>query len=251
MIEENRDPAFWNAVANHEAVRPHIGPGGALDLTEALQGPDVIPLATVGGGFLFVNLTPGRYELHTMFLPEARGSAVLRAFREAARHMFTRTDCGEIVTKVAGSNPAARLMAVRAGFRLLFTREAAWPDGTDLNHFTISLDEWLNLDPTLKGEGEAFHDLLETAKTQAGSTAPTHPDDAAHDRAAGAASLMARAGQPSKAVWFYNRWAAFAGYQTIELKSEDPPVIDVRDAIVGVREGHLEVLECPGQPPQQ
>jgi len=231
-------------VANHPEVRPHIGGAEPLEFGPLVSAPGIVPLATRRGGFVFVRLTPGRYELHTMFLPQGRGRHVLNAFRAASFHMFVRTDCTEIVTKAADSNRPAQLMAKLAGFRLLFRREGAWEDGSGLAHYALSMDEWLGREPRLKDEGEAFHDLLERTKIAAGSTLPVHPDDEVHDRAAGAAALIAKAGQAEKAVWFYNRWALFAGYQTIEIVSEQPPVIDVRDAVVRAHPDHLEVLEC-------
>mgnify|MGYP007024660784 CR=1 FL=1 len=46
--------------------------------------------------------------------------------------------------------------------------------------------------------------------------------------------------QPAKAVGFYNRWATFAGYATIEAVGHN--LIDVRDAIVEVSGGEMRVL---------
>lgn len=243
MIRENRDPVFWNRIANDPSVRPQVGAGTeALDLTDQLSRS--LAFADDHGGFIFEPHEIGRYELHTLILPEGRGRAVLPAFAIAARLLFAATDCTEIVTKTAGSNRAAAIMARRAGFRPIFTRKAAWHDGTDLTFYSLSLDDWMTRDETLPAEGHAFHEMIEAAKHEAGSELPIHPDDDAHDRAAGAAVLMMLAGQAAKAAWIYSRWACLAGYQTIELINDDPPVLDVRDALVTVKAGRLEVLEC-------
>lgn len=244
MIREERDPGFWNEIANHPTVRPWLGGEGDLDLSAVLANTLNEPLAGPHGGFLFIKHEVGRYELHTLIGSEGRGASVLPLFAEAARRLFTKTDATEIVTKTPGSNRAAAIMARRAGFRPLFVRKAAWPDGSDLTFYVLTLDEWMQRDPTLAGEGHAFHEMLEAAKRQAGSQLPKHPDDPTHDRAAGAAALMAKAGQAAKAAWIYSRWACLAGYQTIELVQDEPPVIDVRDALVTVKDGTLEVLEC-------
>ena len=244
MIREDRDPGYWNAIINAPDVRPTVGGEGPIDLTAGLLVEGSVPLACNGGGFIFVHHGYGRYELHTLFLKGHRGANVLRCFEAASRHMFTRTDCNEIVTKTAGSNRAAAFMARRAGFCPLFVRTAAWPDGTDVTHYTLTVDEWAQRDPTLQSAGHDFHQMLEAAKIEAGSALVTHPDDAAHDRAAGAAALMACGGHAEKAVWFYSRWAMLAGYQTIELLEHDPPQIDVRDAVVTVVDDHLEVVKC-------
>lgn len=243
MIREDRDVAFWNRIANDPSVRPHVGAGADdLDLTEMVAGARCF--AGDHGGFIFVQHEVGRYELHTMILPEGRGAWVLPAFATAARLMFAATDCTEIVTKTAGSNRAAAIMGRRAGFRQTFVRKGAWHDGSDLTFYSFTLDEWMARDAALAGEGHDFHLMLEAAKAASGSPLPAHPDDEAHDRAAGAAALMALAGQAAKAAWIYSRWAALAGYQTIELIEDDPPVLDVRDALVTVKAGRLEVIEC-------
>jgi len=229
-----------NAVAND----PSVASGAQIDLTAVLSNPANVAFENEHGGFIFIKDEAARYELHTLFLPEGRGAAVLPNAAEAFRRMFIETDCMEIITKVAGSNRAADMMARRAGFRPIFTRTAAWVDGSDLTFFVMTFDDWRARDGEVALAGHAFHHLLEGAKARTGSTHDNHADDEAHDRAAGAASLMVLAGNAPKAVWAYNRWARFAGYQTIELQAVQPPVIDVRDAVLGVREGKLEVLFC-------
>lgn len=237
MIRDERDPTFWDAIANHPSVRPHVGGEGPLSLSEVIGRDDILPLATDHGGFIFACIFPARWELHTMVLPEGRGRATLTAFAEAKRRVFTSTDAVEIITKAADTNRPAQFMARRAGFRVTFRR-------ADVEHYTLGLDDWIASDDALPDEGHAFHETLEAAKRAAGSELPVHEDDEAHDRAVGAASLMFKAGRHLKAVWTYNRWASFAGYQQIELASQEPPVMDVRDALVTVRGGRMEVVQC-------
>jgi len=245
MIRPTKDAARLNAIANHPEVRPHIGGGTAqLDFTQVLTLPHVLALEVEHGAFVFAALDPGRYEQHTLILPEGRGAGVLPAAREAFRYMFVQTDCTEIVTKVAGSNKAAALMARRAGFAQTFTRPNAWEDGSDLTFFSLSMDAWRAHDDQLSAEGHAFHEALEAAKLATGSALAVHPDDDAHDRAAGAAVLMGKAGNVEKACWSYNRWARLAGYATIELVPGDPPIVDIRDALITFRNGELEIVQC-------
>lgn len=244
MCSPNRCPAFWARIANDPTVRPTLGGEGPLAFDDLLDRPDVVALATEHGGFIFTQAFPARWEMHSLFLPQGRGRAVLSAFREAARFMFSATDCVEIITKAADSNRPAQFMACRAGFRMTFRREAAWPDGSGIAYYVFGLDDWIAADDTLPAEGEAFHALLEAAKQASGSVLEVHADDEAHDRAVGAAVSMFKAGRRLKAVWTYNRWATFAGYQQIDLASEEPPIMDVRDALVTVRDDRLEVLSC-------
>lgn len=91
MIREDRDPAFWTRIAEDPAVKPHVGLGRDLDMT-AVTSPQVTPLRTENGGFLFVRLDGlGRFqELHTMYLPAGWGREVLGALKEAVAEMFAR-----------------------------------------------------------------------------------------------------------------------------------------------------------------
>jgi hypothetical protein len=244
LLSRTQDASFLNEVANDDAVRPWLGGEGALDLAGTVGNPANVALVNSHGGFVFICHEATSYELHTLFRPEGRGAGVLPAAEEAFRWLFVNTDCLEILTKVPAGNRAADLLARRAGFVPIFTRDAAWPDGSAVTYFALTVDAWRARDSALAPAGHDFHTLIETAKAAAGSALPTHPDDEAHDRAAGAAVLMTLAGNPEKAVWLYNRWARFAGYQTIEIVSASPVVIDVRDALVTVRGEELEVQSC-------
>lgn len=238
------DATFLNEVANHPAVRPMLGGDGVLDLSTLLANPLNVALQNEHGGFLFCKQDEGRYDLHTLFLRSGRGNALLKAAAFAARYMFTRTDCTEIVTRCPEPNKAADFMVRRCGFRPLFERAGAWADGSSIRYFWLSFEDWRAQDAVIAQEGHAFHELIETAKHEAASALPVHPDDDAHDRAAGAAVLMAKAGQARKAAWSYNRWAALAGYAPVALLSETPPILDIQDAVLGIRDGALEVLLC-------
>jgi hypothetical protein len=92
MIREDRDPVFWQGVATHPEVWPHISLGHSLDLGAFVQRSTVTPLRAEHGGFLFVRLDALArvYELHTMFTPEGWGREVLLAAKEAFREMFHR-----------------------------------------------------------------------------------------------------------------------------------------------------------------
>lgn len=238
------DATHLNMVANDPEVRPHIGGEGQLDLSDVLADPRNVALQNEHGGVVFLKQEDGRYELHTMFLRSGRGRQILEFASTSFRYMFTATDCTEIVTRVPEPNKAADSAARRTGFRPIFERRAAWADGSAVRYFWLPFEDWRAQDDTLVAEGHAFHELVEQAKREKGSELPTHPDDEAHDRAAGAAFLMAKAGQPRKAVSTYNRWASLAGYAPLALLSESPPIIDIQDAVLGLRNGALEVLLC-------
>lgn len=242
------NPRAFNAIANDPEVRPGLGAGvEPLDLAVWVEDLRNYAFGDERGGFVFVCQGDGRYELHTLLAPSMRGAAALKACARALRFMFVETDCTEIVTRVPGNLRAADLWARRAGFREVWTLANGWPaqDGpVALRLFAMTLDEWMGRDATLIDEGHAFHALLQAAADEEGDTAPLHPhDDDEHERAAGMACLMAKAGNTRKALWAYSRWAVLAGYRPLQLISETPAVFDVGNALVMARSGSLEVLK--------
>ena len=81
MIRVERDPAFWTAIASHPEVAPAL-----LGLPPAKVGalarrPEMLPLASEHGGFLFTRLDAMGFvcELHTLFRPEGWGREALFA----------------------------------------------------------------------------------------------------------------------------------------------------------------------------
>lgn len=223
-----------------------------LDFGPLFADPRNHAFADARGGFFFHGLAGGRYELHTVFGPAVRGRAALDLAANVIRRMFVETDCLEIVTRVPGNLRHAGLMARKAGFRERWTMAKGWPgpDGerVSLRLFGLILDDWAQQDPALLAEGEAFHGLLRQAADAAGDTGPLHPhEDDVHERIAGMASLMARAGNHPKALWAYNRWAFLAGYRPLQLIAEDPATYDTGNAHVAVRGGELEIVNWSPQ----
>ena len=247
MIRRSFDAARFNEIANHESVRPWLGGEGELDLAGIVSNPANVALLGDHGGFVNHNLGEGRYEVHSLFLPEGRGSVAIEAMRRGMEYMFTATDCVELVTKCPDGNRAALGIARVGGIEEQFRREAAWSFNGDLvgvSYRAISLAKWISRAPECLVRGQWFHKKLEAAKVNSGSNLVAHEDDEAHDRAVGASVLMALAGNARKSVWAYNRWAIFAGYQPIMLLSDAPILIDVVDAIVSPKADDMEILLC-------
>lgn len=248
-LRRTMDARLLNAVANSPEVRPWVGGGTEpLDLTQLIGNPNNFAFQFEHGGFLVTKLDGGTYECHSLVMPEGRGSPALEAIREGLRFMFSATDALEIVTKVPAGNGAALGMARSAGFSKIFEREKAWdnPDGTKVgcDYFSLTFNKWRQRDQVVAERGVWFHERLESEIAKAGATVPLHDEDIAHNRAVGAAVLMFLAANPLKAVALYNRWAAFAGYQTIRLVSVTPPVVDMGDVVFAVRNGDMEMLRC-------
>jgi hypothetical protein len=81
VIRVERDPEFWTAIASHPAVAPTLLGLPAAKVGALARRPDMLPLASDHGGFLFARLDTLGFacELHTLFTPEGRGREALIA----------------------------------------------------------------------------------------------------------------------------------------------------------------------------
>lgn len=237
-----------NAVVNDPGVRPWVGAGShRLDLTPVIANPANVLMMGQGGGLVFTQSEPGVYEVHTQFVPEARGAAALQAVHDALRWMFTRTDAVEIVTKVPDGNKAALGLVRSIRGEHLFSRPNVWPTDSGpvgVGYYSKTIMQWASHADGLAETGDWFHEKLEAAKTAQGASAPIHDDDDAHDRYVGAAAEMIMAGQIVKGVNFYNHWARFAGYGLISIIGQNPILLDIGDAVLAVRDDDFEVILC-------
>lgn len=242
MIARTMDVEFLNRLANDPMIRSSLGGEGVLDVAVLVDNPNNIAVRHGNGAWMFHKLMPGMYEVHTMFTVNDRGKDFFQAATETLRYMFTTTDAVEILTKCPDDNKPARYASTHIGFRERFRRENAWSEGVGISYRALTIDDWFIKDDECLERGRQFHDEIEVAKVLAGKPDTVHGEDEAHDRAAGATCLMVLANNTEKAMAFYSRWAIFAGYATIEAVSRS--VINIRDAIVEVRDGKMEVLKC-------
>lgn len=240
-VRRTLNPFNLNTVANHPDVRPWLGGEGEIDLASLIADPRNFALEINGGGFLLIAREQGIYEAHSMFLPEARRHTV-SAMRSTLEYMFVQTDMFRLVTQIPDDNPAAASLASRGGFKPWFRREDTLLGPSEF--VMLELDGWVQGNASLEADGDWFHERLLAAKFEAGSLLPEHAHDPAHERAVGAAVRMIRAGNTSKGVSTYNRWAVCAGYAPLTILSFNPVVIDVVDAVIGLRGNEMEVLAC-------
>jgi hypothetical protein len=236
------DPAFVNMVLNDPDVRPYMGLEGTLDASLLVKDANNYVLVNEHGGFMFILNSPGVYEVHSFFLKEGRGRQALEFAQQCCEYMFIQTDCHTFLTQLPDDNQAAKSLATFVGFRPYFRRENADRGPTAYCRYTIN--DWVFRTEALEIEGEKFHNTLKLCKMKYGSDLPDHDYDQAHERAVGATSKMIKAGNVLKGVEFYNSWAKFAGYAPVTLLGINPTVIDIVDAVIEVRDGTMEVLEC-------
>lgn len=237
------------AIANHPDVRPWLGGGrGPLDLSPIVADLRNVLLMGEGGGLMFVQQSPGIYEVHTQFLPEARGENAVAVTQDALRYMFTRTDAVEILSKVPDCNKGAKGLVRAINGTKRFHRDNAWeaPDGTScgVDYYALTIQDWAGKCASAAASGEWFHGKLEAAKAELGASEPLHDHDEAHDRYVGVTVEMVLAGQVAKAVNFYNSWAAFSGYGSVAVIAVNPVLFDIGDAVLAVRNNDFEVMLC-------
>jgi len=231
----------FNTVANHPEVRPYLGGSGELDLAPLIDKS--FTFQNEHGGFVVHPILPCIYEVHSLFLPEGKGTAYELAV-SSIRAMFAGTDCARLVTKVPDNNEAAAHLARKVGFREEFRREKVEMFDCGVSYQTITVERWRDSDPDCLAAGEWFHKRIEQERHGKLAHLPEHPDEGeAHDRAAGACVLMCRAGQPEKGAAFYNMWAAFAGFPPVTVLESG--ALDIGSGVVvRIRGDDFEVVEC-------
>jgi hypothetical protein len=235
------DASLFNAVCNHPEVRPWLGGDGELDVSHLVSDEQNYALWFGDGGVILVAGPGASFEVHSQFTPEGRRSS-FEAMRAGMEYMFTRTHAMQLTTFLPDNNRAAKGLALKGGFKPWFERQNhLCGPGTQAR---IDIDDWIIRTPALEEDGQRFHVALEEAKKASGSELPVHAHDPVHERYVGAAYRMSARGQIRKGVALYNRWASNSGYMPIGMVSEEPPVVDAVDAVVGLKNERLEVLEC-------
>lgn len=118
MLARTFNAEKFDAVMRHPSVMPHVSMGmDDLPSSEALvSDPANVCLMNDHGGFLFLQFSPGQYDVHTVFLPEGRGKRALDAALEAKAIMFNDFHARRLITFVPHDNEPARKLAEAAGF---------------------------------------------------------------------------------------------------------------------------------------
>ena len=109
-----RDPDIVNWAVNHPDVRPFVGPGGELDLTEAVSRPENWFLMGQFGGFGLIWTAPGAHEVHTFVTKGGRGKWA----RDKAVETIAYAKAGGdrmLWTKIPDDQPNVRAFAQEMG----------------------------------------------------------------------------------------------------------------------------------------
>lgn len=223
MIERTTDSQFLNRVLNDPAVRPWVADvaDGVLDMTPALANPENVLLAGEHGCFFFYSYGGGLFEVHSAVLRSGRGEWAKAAAKQVVEHMFTATDCVEILTRIPQGHIGAKTLAETTGFRHQFTTPPDCLFRGELvpaHIYSLTLQEWWVGAEGMERRGADFHAWL-NSKVGNGHGEP-HPTDPAHNQIVGVAVAMAMSGRVRKGVVFYNSRCTAARHATIVLVSE-------------------------------
>ena len=243
------DATKINEVVNDPSVYPWVhGPVvGEMDLTPIIDNRHNICLMGEHGGFLYLALLPGLYEIHSQVLPSGRGQWAASAAMESLEYMFTRTDAVELLTRVPHGNIGAKALARKSGLRFMFSRPKSWVMDhglVDSDIYSITIQDWVNSAPGMVEKGQWFHRRLEEEYRNMGSQHHVHDEDFNHDRHVGVAVSMILGGQANKGMVFYNRWARMAGYHPISVVSENPTIVDIQESVLLIKDDDLRIMAC-------
>lgn len=237
------DAKRMNALLNHPLVRPDIGAGDEpVDIAASATDQRNYLMMGEHGGIMLFCLAPGIYECHTAVHPSQRGKWTMGLIASVQKHMFTATDCYEIVTRV----PVGHIAALAATQACGMTREFTLPQAAvfrgelaDIHVFGMRIQDWVPRAPALVERGRWFHVRLESEAKRLGIREPMHGNDDLHNRYVGAAVEMAFAGRVAKGALTYNRFAQMTRHPVVSLVSANQIKMDI--GVITFRDGDIEV----------
>lgn len=244
-VWRERNALRMNKLLNMPEIRPWVGGlDGPLDVSAIVANPLNHLLMGEHGGVLFGCIEHGIYECHTVVHPAARGRWTSGMTQACVHHMFTKTDCYEIATRIPQGHMAAMAAAVGVGMRMEFTI----PDGVvfkgerrPVHILSFRIQDWLPNAPGLERRGEWFHRCLDAEAARLGVQAPPHEDMPVHNKVVGACVDMAFSGQLRKGVLLYNRASRLMRHSTVEYVDFDRIKMDIGTLVFG-SDGCLEVV---------
>jgi hypothetical protein len=248
-VERIFDADRLNEVLNDPEVRPDVADLtlGNLDVRGSVENPDNVLLMGEHGGVMFFKIMAGCYECHSQVRKSGRGQWAIDMVLACARHMFTKTDCFEITTRIPREHLGARGLAIKAGMSHEFSVDdgCVWRgQKMPMDIYSFRIQDWIKAAEDVEDTGRWFHRRLNEEAIRLGITDHPHENDDTHNRYVGASVEMAMAGQVQKSTLWYNRWAVCARHPIIHLISVDPPCVKMDIGLLTIRDGDIEVQLC-------
>ena len=204
-----------NEILNHPSVYPGATMGmdvGPLNVEPVFENVVVLMREDGMGHYLLDPYSPHAGEIHTCFLPEARGVGAEEAGFEAIRFCFASLAWQKIYTRVLASNKGADLYVRQAGFVRI-------SDTQGIRSYVLHRDRWPQVDKSLE---HAVPLALEALSSEE------------HFRKTmGAFCLMGMKEFIGNGVAFYNEHARLHGYPRMD-------VVGPESVLVGGRLIHFE-----------
>lgn len=230
-IVRSLDPAPFKAIYNHPEVRPYIGGdiSRPYDCTPQVTNRDNVALLGQWGVCVFVQVTPGIYEMHPAALPQGRGPWAYRFMIDCARYMMVATNCWEVCCYTPKRHFVLVSMMHKLGMVREFSRPAEYlfmgqPCEVDIYRLTLQ-------EAALTASADCFVDIgrefIERLNRAGSGGPPVAADDDNHNRYLGISLAMAQNGMLIKAASFYNRWAALCKRLPLRPVSYKPPCFTI------------------------
>tara|TARA_R110002020_G_scaffold245614_1_gene459331 strand:- start:34 stop:762 length:729 start_codon:yes stop_codon:yes gene_type:complete len=236
MVKVTENAKFYNSVCNTKGVLEKVSwTGDEVDVQPLLDSEGGFILDDqVNGGFLLQRNSHGSYVIHTAFLPTTKVGLPLQVAKDCLWLAFLALDVQKLYSSACESNPAAKRLMKRCGFREEFSSPSRFGGGRVETFYSLDIDTYIRSNPLLREMGEEFHSLVEETTN--------HGEDEVHDYYAGAAVAFIRCANYAKAEEVYNRWALLAGYETLEVYENEKLIevgkmkIYLTEDLQGVRE---------------
>lgn len=227
LLRRTHDADAFNALVNDATIYPWVrGPiVGVIDLAPLMGNPANVFLIGDHGGFAFLPIQTGIYDVHAQALASGRGAWALQAAHEAAWFAFTQTDAIEIVARVPRGNRRVKALAARMGMRRQFTIENGWVlDGrvVSADIYALTMQDWLAHDDFLGERAERLKAKIAHSPIAAGVDISD-----ATARHIAAVLDMILANQWVKARVFHDRYAALALTPKLSILSQSPLAVEI------------------------
>lgn len=140
------DADYINRIANDPSIYPWVrGPvDGPIDVSPIINNENNIAMMGEHGGVVFLFVSVGVYDGHSLVLPSGRGRWVLKAARESLNWIFTHY-AKEVLMTVPEGNVAVRALVKCLKAKFKYREEAIWwRDGKKVpaDIYSLTKEDW-------------------------------------------------------------------------------------------------------------